>query len=89
MVTLQLEKHSAGCYAVQAVVEGIWEHPWVLPKYGWLRRDRAGRKHKTANTEYLIFRCNDPSCKSRLAILMDDLEKALGPDVFLVGEQEG
>ena len=89
MVRVQLEKHKAGCYGPRAVDEGVWDHPWVLPKSGWLRLDRLGRKHKTASTEFLIFRCNDPECKARIALLMEDVEKELRGALLYVGEQEG
>ena len=88
MRAVQLEKHRAGCYGPQAVAAGYWDHPWVLPQGEWLRLDRRGRKHKTARTEFLVFRCNDPECKARIALLMEDVEKALRDALLCVGEEE-
>jgi len=78
MKQILLEQHTEDCHAMQAVENGQWEHSWCCPEHHWLPRDRLGRNHPRALTEYLVWQCNAINCKARMAILYEDIERAIG-----------
>ena len=77
MKPIILEKHNADCFAVRAVSQGQWLQPWGHLESSFIRRDKLGRRHATANMWALVVTCNDPRCRGSIAFRMDDVTEKL------------
>ena len=54
-------------------------HEWVLPEVQRLQRDTLFRRTKQAwrSHDFIIWRCNNPDCLGRIAVLAHDVQANL------------
>lgn len=78
MKIIVIESHKEECWAMEAVRDGEWPHPWGTCESSYIAYDKLGRKHPRASMAALVFNCNNPFCPGRVAVRMEDVVKALG-----------
>jgi hypothetical protein len=67
-----LEAHTPHCS------QGWKFRQYILDSVDFLRRDKTFRRNPRTNNQFLIFRCNDSSCRARLAVYEKYVEIAIG-----------
>ena len=70
-----ISNHRKNCIAAKNYLSGFWNTPWAyFTEVVW--RDRRGGK-TGASTVWAEAICNDPDCRAKLLVHMDDLWDAI------------
>lgn len=71
----KIGEHRKDCVSVRCVKEGTWNSSWVVPELRWLRT--PGKRGRPTTSPHIVFKCNDPRCEAKLAVVEKDILKLL------------